>query len=206
MPSPQNRLEIAAVCGSLRNGSLNAGLIRALQEIAERRGTITIKPVDGIGDLPLIKIDHLTAGVPAAVKHVQEQIEQADGVIIATPEYCYTVPAALKNFFEWQTLPDPTRNPLRHKPLAVMGASPGALGAYRAQEDVRKIALHSDSQLLGRPEIYVGDAEQKFDANGRLTDEATHASLERFLDDYEEFARATLDRDLTSLNRAYLRT
>ncbi|MEV4775898.1 NAD(P)H-dependent oxidoreductase [Microbacterium sp. LTA6] len=206
MVNSDGQIQIAAVCGSQRAGSYNAGLIRALQEIAQKRGTMVITPVDGLSDLPFASVEYYFGEVPDSVKHVHGQIGAADGVIIATPEFCYSLPAVLKNFFDWQTLPVPALNPLRHKPLGIIGASIGTIGTNRAQMDLRKIALYSDLEVMGRPEIYVNHAGEKFTQEGDLTDEGVRTLLERWLDDYEEFARSTIARDLASKNREYLVT
>lgn len=206
MVNSDGQLEIAAVCGSQRPGSYNAGLVRALQRIAEKRGTIVITLVEGLADLPFASVDDAYSDVPESVQRVHEQVAAADGIIVATPEYCYSVPALLKNFFDWQTLPIPGMGPLRHKPLGIVGASIGMIGTNRAQMDLRKIALYSDLEVMGRPEVYVNLAGEKFTKEGELTDDETKTLLERWLDDYEEFARSTLARNLPSLNREHLTT
>ena len=206
MVNADGRLQIAAVSGSQRAGSYNSGLIRAIQDIARERGTIDITPVEGLADLPFATVEYFFGEVSDSVKRVHDQIAAADGVIIATPEYCYSLPALLKNFFDWQTLPVPALNPLRHKPLGIVGASIGIVGTNRAQMDLRKIALYSDLEVMGRPEVYVNEAGAKFTKEGDLIDEPTRVLLGRWLDDYEEFARSTLARNLPSLNREYLTT
>ncbi|WP_349428783.1 NAD(P)H-dependent oxidoreductase [Microbacterium sp. LWS13-1.2] len=206
MADSLDRLRIAAVSGSQRAGSVNTGLLRALVSLAERRGKIDITIVDGLADLPFASVDAAYGDVPDAVRHVHDQITKADGIIIATPEYCYSVPALLKNFFDWQTLPVPPKNTLRHKPLGIVGASISMMGTNRAQMDLRKIALYSDLEVMGRPEVYVDDAAEKFTKDGELTDQATFELLERWLDDFEEFARSTLRRGLPDLSREYLTT
>ncbi|MGM0931070.1 MAG: NADPH-dependent FMN reductase [Actinomycetota bacterium] len=201
--STESVLTIAAVCGSLRSGSFNAGLIQALEEVAEGREGLVLTRVTGLADLPPVDVDLLNNGVPDSVTHVQEQISSADAVILATPEYCYSMSSAAKTFFDWLALPNPLVTPLRHKPFGVLGASIGAMGTYRAQADARKAALFHDAELLGKPEVYVSFAEDKFDENGRLTDRDTYQLLEHYLDYFEEFARATRARDLASYAREF---
>lgn len=198
-------VKVAAVCGSLRQGSYNHGLLRALSDIADERGTISLTMVEGLGDMPFINVDLLRDGLPATVQQVQDQVAKADAVIVATPEFSYSLPPVLKNFFDWQALPDPPSTPLRHKPFGIVGASIGHMGTYRAQCDVRKIALFADAEVMGRPEVYVSYCEDKFNEDGELADVKTRQLLERFLDDFEEFTRSTLARDLAAYNRAYLR-
>lgn len=206
MVTTDGAVQIAAVSGSQRAGSYNSGLIRALQSIAQKRGSIEITQVEGLADLPFASVENAYVEAPESVKRVHAQISAADGVIVATPEYCYSLPALLKNFFDWQTLPVPAENPLRHKPLGIVGASIGVIGTNRAQMELRRIALYSDLEVMGRPEIYVNEAGEKFSKDGDLTDEATLTLLERWLDDYEEFVRSTLARQLPSLDREYLTT
>ncbi|MGM0931778.1 MAG: NADPH-dependent FMN reductase [Actinomycetota bacterium] len=206
MVTTDGQIEVLAVSGSQRRGSYNAGLLRTLQGIAEQRGTIVITPLEGLESLPFASFDYIGRPLPESVQRVQEQTAAADGIIVATPEYCYSLPAMLKNYFDWQTLPIPPRSPLRHKPMGIVGASIGMMGSNRAQMDLRKIALYSDVEVMGRPEIYVEHAKGKFSEEGDLLDKETHKLLERWLDDYEEFVRSTLARDLPSLNREHLTT
>lgn len=198
-------VQIAAICGSLRQASWNHGLLRALQEIADERGTIAITLVEGIGNLPLLNTDLLATGFPEEVLRVKSQVEAADGVLFGVAEYSYGMSGALKNAFDWLGLPDPSVGSLRFRPAAMVGASVGVLGTWRAQADVHKSLQYSDCPVMTRPEVLIASASTKFDEAGNLTDESVRTLLRRFLDDYEEFVRTTLSRNLSGLGREYIR-
>lgn len=156
-------IKIAAVSGSIRHGSYNTGLVRALQQIAEKRDSVSITIVEGIADLPYVNGALLANGIPEPVQRAHAAISGADAVIFATPEYSYTMPGVLKNFIDWQALPVPQANPLGYKPVGILGASIGKFGTYRAQAELRKALQFTDSQVLTKPEVYVSYSGDKFD-------------------------------------------
>lgn len=95
---------------------------------------------------------------------------------------------------------------MRHKPVGILGASIGMMGSNRAQMEFRKIALYSDVEIMGRPEVYVEHAKSKFTAQGDLIHEETRSLLDRWLHDFEEFVHSTLARNLPALEREHLTT
>lgn len=161
-------LTICAISGSLRAGSFNTAALRAAAELAPEGIDVVM---EGIADIPLYNEDVRAAGFPPAVIHLQEAILSADAVLIATPEYNYSVPGVLKNAIDWLSRTNP--QPFADKPVAIMGASPGALGTGRAQYDLRKMFVYLDAHLLNKPEIMISGAPSRFDTDGKLTDEAT---------------------------------
>ena len=122
-------------------------------------------------DIPVYNEDVKAAAFPDAVVRLQHAITSADAVLIATPEYNYSVSGVLKNAIDWVSRTDP--QPFANKPVAIMGASPGALGTARAQYDLRRMFVYLDAHLLNKPEVMISAAHTHFDADGRLTDQAT---------------------------------
>jgi chromate reductase len=182
-------LTICAISGSLRSGSYNTAALRAAAELAPEGISIV---QEAIGDLPLYNEDVKGAGLPPSVIRLQHAIASADAVLIATPEYNYSVPGVLKNAIDWVSRTDP--QPFADKPVAIMGASPGALGTARAQYDLRKMFVYLDAQVLNKPEVMISAAHTRFDADGKLTDEATRkfvASLLTALRDWTYRLRAS---------------
>ncbi len=169
-------LTICAISGSLRAGSYNTAALRAAAELAPDGVTIAEA---AIGDIPLYNDDIKAQGFPAAVLRLQHAIASADAVLIATPEYNYSIPGVLKNAIDWVSRTDP--QPFADKPVAIMGASPGGLGTGRAQYDLRKVFVYLDAHLLNKPEIMISAAHTRFDGEGRLTDEATRKYLASLL-------------------------
>ena len=157
-------------------GSFNTAALRAAAELAPD-GVNVVEA--GIADIPLYNEDVRAAGFPPAVTRLQQAIASADAVLIATPEYNYSVPGVLKNAIDWVSRTDP--QPFANKPVAIMGASPGALGTARAQYDLRKMFVYLDAHLLNKPEVMISAAHTRFDADGKLTDEATRKFLANLL-------------------------
>ena len=169
-------LTVCAISGSLRAGSYNTASLRAAAELAPDGVAIAL---EGIADIPLYNEDVKAAGFPPAVTRLQHAIASADAVLIATPEYNYSVSGVLKNAIDWVSRTDP--QPFANKPVAIMGASPGAIGTARAQYDLRKMFVYLDAHLLNKPEVMISAAHTRFDADGKLTDEATRRFLASFL-------------------------
>jgi chromate reductase len=165
-------LKVLGVCGSLRKASLSMAALRACKELMPAGMSLTIAQ---IGDIPMYNQDVFDAGIPQPVKRFYDEIAAADGVLIATPEYNFSLPAPLKNAIDWVSkMP---KQPFDNKPIAVFSASQGPLGGARVQYDVRKILVQLWGLVLPRPEVFIGTAQTKFDKDGRLTDEATKKFL-----------------------------
>lgn len=171
---------IVAFAGSLRRESYNRALIRAAGELAPEG--MTIEPIE-IGNLPFYNADIEAQGDPPAVERFKASIQNADGVLIATPEYNDGIPGVLTTATDWGSRL-PGRAPLSGKPVVIMGASPSQVGTARAQLHLRQILGHVDARVLPPPELLVARANERFDAGLRLTDETTrkilHALLLRF--------------------------
>lgn len=171
---------IFAVSGSLRTGSLNTALLNAVVDLAPAE--VSSDVYEAMGALPIYNQD-LEAELPPAVVDLRARIRGADGVLIATPEYNYSIPGGLKNLIDWASRPA-NDSVLLHKPVAIMGAAPGAFGSVRAQLALRQSFLWIDSRVMGKPEVVVFRAAERFDEQGRLTDESTREFLAGFLDSF----------------------
>jgi len=186
---------ILAISGSLRAASYNSGLIRAAVEVAPEG--IEVDVLERLGEVPLLEVPAgPMTGFPPPVAAVVERLAAADAVLIATPEYCYGVPGGLKNLIDWLSFPPPT-NPLRFKPVALMGASIGQFGTLRAQASLRQSLLFHDACVMSKPEVYVAAAPEKFDEAGELTDEATRALVGKAVAELRDFALAVRQRGLS---------
>lgn len=161
-------LDIVGLCGSFRAASINRSALALAGEVMPQGMALEI--VD-YRDVPLFDGDLLAQGMPAPVTALRERIRRADGVVIATPEYNYSIPGPLKNAIDWVSRGDD--QPLAMKPVAILSASPGALGGARVQYDLRKVLLFMNTMVLMKPEVFIGGAAAKFDAQGRCTDAPT---------------------------------
>ena len=164
---------IVAFAGSLRRNSLNRALIHAAQELAPDGMLIDI--VD-IGELPFYNADVEAKGDPAAVQRFKTSLGDADGVLIATPEYNDGIPGVLTTALDWGSRL-PGRAPLANKPVVLMGASPSQIGTARAQLHLRQLLSHVHARVLPPPELLVARAHERFNQELRLTDENTRRVL-----------------------------
>jgi chromate reductase, NAD(P)H dehydrogenase (quinone) len=174
--------KVVGFAGSLRRGSYNRALLRAATELAPSALHIVIHELDGI---PLYNGDIEAAGAPPSVVQLRDAIRKAEGLLIATPEYNHGVPGVLKNTIDWLSRP-PRDSALNGKVAAVMGASPGMTGTARGQSQLRQAFVFTNTYALLQPEILVGHAHEKFDADGRLVHQATRDFLATFLQRFAE--------------------
>ena len=165
-------MQILGICGSLRKASLNMAALRACNDLLPAGMTLRIT---SIADLPMFNQDVFDAGMPESVKRLRAEISAADGVLIASPEYNFSLSAALKNAIDWSSRP-PNQS-WQDKPVAIFSASQGPLGGARVQYDLRRILGQLWAHVLPRPEVFIGVAPTKFDAQGKLTDENTRKFL-----------------------------
>ncbi len=161
-------VHILGIAGSLRRGSFNSAALRAAQELAP--AGMALETFD-IAPIPLYNEDVRQQGFPPPVEELRRRIKQADGLLIVTPEYNYSIPGVLKNTIDWASRPPD--QPFDGKPIALMGASPSALGTARAQYHLRQCFVFLNAYLLNRPEVMIAQAASKFDAGGKLTDQPT---------------------------------
>jgi chromate reductase, NAD(P)H dehydrogenase (quinone) len=173
-------VRVVGIAGSLRRASFNRALLRTAVELAPGRLKIDVHDIAGI---PLYNQDVEDQQVPDAVTALREALRAADGLLIATPEYNHGVPGVLKNTIDWLSRP-PRGSALSGKPVGLIGASPGATGTARSQTQLRQAFVFTNSYAMPQPEILVGRAHEKFNSEGRLTDEATRKFLAQFLDQF----------------------
>jgi chromate reductase, NAD(P)H dehydrogenase (quinone) len=172
-------MRIAGIAGSLREGSLNKGLLRAAVELAPAGMEIII--YTRLGDIPPYNDDVFNKGDPEPVADLKSFIGGADALLISTPEYNYGIPGVLKNAIDWASRPA-AKSPLNRKPAALMGCSPGLGGTIRAQHALRQSFVFTDTYVMLQPEIKIPSAAPLFDAASKLTDENTRQHIKKFLD------------------------
>ena len=172
--------------GSLRAASYNRMLMRAAVALAPPDLEITV--FDRLGELPFYDDDLAAAGVPDVVGEFKEAIAQRDAIVIATPEYNFGIPGVLKNALDWASMPARS-SPLHDKTAAIMGASPGMLGTARGQQHLRQMFVFTRTYAVLQPEVLVSFAGDKFDAEGRLTDDLTERLISKQLESLVELTR-----------------
>jgi len=171
-----NVIEVAGISGSLRRDSYNSALLNAAMELAPEG--MLIRPASIA--LPLYNDDVRKQGYPESVQRFRAQLADADGVLIVTPEYNYSVPGVLKNAIDWASRPPD--QPFENKPVAIMGASPGRIGTARAQYHLRQSFVFLNANVLNRPEVMVGGAAQVFDDQAQLIDGPTRDFVKGLLE------------------------
>jgi chromate reductase, NAD(P)H dehydrogenase (quinone) len=167
-------MRVLGISGSLRRDSHNTKLLRAAGEIVERQGG-EFEVFDGLKAIPPYDEDDDVGNGPAAVAALKEAIAGADALLFATPEYNSSIPGVLKNAVDWASRPIAT-NPLRNKPVAVIGASVGMFGAVWAQAELRKV-LGATGARVAEVELAVGHAHEHLDHTGHPIDAAEAEAL-----------------------------
>jgi chromate reductase len=159
-------MRVLGISGSLRRDSYNTALLRHVGEVLESEGA-QLEIYDGLRDIP--PFDEDDEVFPAdAVARLRDAIRDADAVFFTTPEYNSSIPGALKNALDWVSRPFAT-NPMRNKPVAVVGASAGMFGAVWAQAELRKVLSTMGARVV-EGEVAVGHAMDRFDEEGRLNE------------------------------------
>lgn len=161
-------ITIAAFSGSLRRESYTTKLLKAFKQLAPNNVNVNI--ID-ISQLPLLNQD-MEADLPQTVQALHADIDAADAILLATPEYNRSYSPVLKNALDWGSRPE-GQNKWKGKPVAVVGCTPYKLGAFGAINHLRQVLMYLDMPALQQPEFYLGGAEDKFNDKGELTDEET---------------------------------
>jgi chromate reductase len=177
-------IAILGFTGSLRKSSYNKALLRAAMELMPEETKLEIFDLEGI---PPFNQD-LENQMPEKVKEFKTKIKLADAILIASPEYNYSIPGVLKNAIDWASRPHGD-NSFEGKPVALMSASTGMLGGARAQYHLRQSFITLNMHPLNKPEVIVTFAPQKFDKNGNLTDETTRKIIKQMLENLVEWTR-----------------
>jgi chromate reductase len=168
-------IHIIAISGSLRKGSFNLRLLEAAQMACPARMSITIN--DDLRNLPLFDedLEDEMGNGPEVVVRFKNLVAQADGLIIATPEYSNSIPGGLKNALDWLSRGD--TSPLEEMPTAIVGATTGGWGTRLSQAALRQVLYSTGSLVMPDSSNFVRQAASSFDQSGALTDERLKKSL-----------------------------
>jgi chromate reductase, NAD(P)H dehydrogenase (quinone) len=182
-------MKVLGISGSLRAASFNTMLLKAAQELAPAGMTIEIATLN---DIPMFNADIIPTfnpavkELPAAVVRLRQQMQQADALLISTPEYSFSTSGALKNATEWASLPPAP--PFAEKPTAIMGASVSPLGTARGQAHLRLVLSALNAFLVNLPHTDITEAMKKFDQEKRLTDQASRDQVTALLKELQKHA------------------
>jgi chromate reductase len=177
-------IRILGIAGSLRSESYNRAALRAAALLAPEGATVEIFELDGI---PGFNQDE-ERNPPAKVVELKKRIREADAILIVTPEYNYSVPGVLKNAIDWASRPY-GESAWNGKPAAIMGASVGTIGTARAQYHLRQMFVFLNIFPINQPEVMIGNASERFDAKGNLTDETTKNLIRQLLQNLADWTR-----------------
>jgi len=170
------QVRILGIAGSLRRESYNRAALRAATQLVPEDATIETFELEGI---PGFNQDQ-ERNPPARVVELKQRVRDVDAILFVTPEYNYSIPGVLKNAIDWASRPygDSAWN---GKPAAIMGASVGAIGTARAQYHLRQMMVFLNMFPVNQPEVMIGNASERFDAQGNLTHEATKEFIRQLL-------------------------
>jgi chromate reductase len=171
--SDAKAVSVLGICGSLRRGSFN----RAGMDVT----------VADISQIPLYNEDVRAQGFPPPVETLRQQIKAADALLFACPEYNYSMSGVLKNAIDWASRPPD--QPFAGKPVAMIGAAAGMAGGARSQLHLRHSCVFLDMHPLNKPEVLIFQAQNKFDENGKLTDETARNLIRDLMANLQSWAR-----------------
>lgn len=170
-------VRVLAICGSLRKGSYNRAALKVAAESLP--AGMALDQYDRLAEIPSYNEDVRQQGFPPVIQDLRQRIKAADGLLFVTPEYNYSMPGVLKNAIDWASRPPD--QPFAGKPVAMMGASGGMFGTARAQYHLRQTCVFLDMIPLNKPEVMIAQAQNKFDAQGRLIDEPTRKFIQELM-------------------------
>ena len=182
--------QLVGISGSLRKGSFNTMLLKAASQVLPFNVSMEIISIE---DIPLYNADLDLPSAkqrPQQVEHFRKMLTDADGILISSPEYNYSIPGGLKNAIDWASRGEDS--PLLRKPVAVIGATTGLWGTIRMQLAFHNVFLYLDMKPVYKPEVLVAQAEKKFDKNGNLIDEMTKKLLKQKLEALKEMIQLHL--------------
>lgn len=186
----QDRIEIVALVGSTREQSYNRGLLLTAMLLQPDDVHIVEFPVQS---LPFFNPDHADAEQLPTVQDYREALRRADGVLVCTPEYAYSIPGVLKNALDWASTPK-GRSPLRGKPVGIASASIDRTGTVRAQMHLRQVFQSMHAITIPEPEVYITFAEDKFNALGELTDQTGRDHIRLLVEKLADWALLLRDQ------------
>jgi len=176
--------QLVGISGSLRKGSYNTMLLKAALQLLPLNVSMEIISIE---DIPLYNADLDLPSAkqrPKPVEHFRKILTDADGILISSPEYNYSIPGGLKNAIDWASRGEDS--PLLRKPVAVIGATTGLWGTTRMQLAFHNVFLFLDMKPVYKPEVLVAQAEKKFDKTGNLIDEMSKKLLKQKLEALKE--------------------
>jgi chromate reductase len=183
-PAMSKTVRILGIAGSLRRESYNRGALRAAQQLIPEGVTLDVFELDGIPGFNQDKEQN----PPEKVAELKRRIVEADAILFVTPEYNYSVPGVLKNAIDWASRPY-GESAWNGKPAAIMGASIGGIATARAQYHLRQIMVFLNMFPLNQPEVMIGNAAERFDAQGNLTDDTTKDYIRKLLENLVQWTR-----------------
>jgi chromate reductase len=184
VPRVEKKVKILGFVGSLRKGSYNKALMRAAVELTPEDAEIEVFDLEGI---PPFNQDRENQP-PQIVKEFKAKIKAADALLIATPEYNYSIPSVLKNAIDCASRPYIDKV-FDGKPVALMSASIGRLGGARAQYHLRQSFIFLNMHPINHPEVMLAQAHQNVDENGKLTNEDTRKLIRQLLEELVRWTR-----------------
>ena len=179
-----DHIQLVGMSGSLRKGSFNTMLLKAASQLLPADVSMDII---SIADIPLYNsyLDLPAATQrPEVVEHFRKMLTEADGILISSPEYNYSIPGGLKNAIDWASRGEDS--PLLRKPIAVIGATTGLWGTARMQIAFHAVFLFLDMKPVYKPEVLLAKAETKFDKDGNLIDEKAKELVRQKLEALKE--------------------
>lgn len=177
-------VRILGIAGSLRRASYNRAALRAAADLVPEGATLDIFEIDGLPGFSEDDEQH----PPAMVAELKRRVREADAILFVTPEYNYSIPGVLKNAIDWASRPYGD-SAWSGKPAAIMGASVGAIGTARAQYHLRQVMVFLNMFPINQPEVMIGNASERFDADGNLTDEKTKEFIRQLLQNLLDWTR-----------------
>ena len=174
--------KVGYLVGSLATASINRKLAKALVRLAPPELAMSEVPFK---DLPLYSYDY-DEDFPPQARAFKAALAAVDAVLFVTPEYNRSIPGGLKNAIDWASRPW-GQNSFEHKPSAVIGASPGAIGTAVAQQNLRSVLSFCNSPQMNAPEAYIQFKPGLFSDSGEVTDQSTEQFLREFMHEYHQF-------------------
>ena len=178
-------VKILGMSGSLRRDSYNKAALRAALDLLPEGAELKI--ID-LAPIPFFNEDLEGQALPEAVLELASGVQAADALLLATPEYNYSVPPVLKNAIDWISRPS-TGAFVIGKPAALMSASTGMFGGARAQYHLRQTCVVCNIMPLNHPEVFIMQAQNKFDQDLRLTDDFTRNAIKNLLQALVDWTR-----------------
>lgn len=182
-------LNVLMICGSLRKGSFNRKLMNLNPPLAPP--DIKLKEAPSFAGFPIYNADIQAQGIPADVTALADAIRAADGLLVVSPEYNWSIPGGWKNAIDWLSRLE--NQPFANKPVAIQSAARGLLGGSRMQYHLRQSLTSVEAFILIKPEVVITFAPQKFDEAGKLNDETALGLIKQQLANFAKFIRRVRD-------------